>query len=208
MPPHAEDLLQDLGSREVIAVKVLELVFSSEKWDLFQDLFGNFKHYLLYLKISKRSFFLAPLIPSKYQHVTTEMHLYSNGREVRPQPREDQGQGGGRPRDPHVTVYEQMGLRERVNHEVTSKPEDCVDMAALWRHLAFEVFKDVVKAQLEPPVRAEGRKTWPFHDAGIKEGEDVAHATRGIAGEFAEAADGDFERNKSLRRIFHRCAIP
>src|SRR5215471_9869497 len=90
-------------------------------------------------------------------------------REVRPHPREDQGQGGGRPRNAHVTVHEQMGLRGRVNYEVTGKPEDFVNMAALWCHLAFEVFQDVVKAQLEPPVRTEGRKAWPFQKVRIQD---------------------------------------
>jgi len=47
-----------------------------------------------------------------------------------------------------MTVHEQMGLTGRVNPEVTGKSEDIVDMATLWRHLAFEGFKDVVKAQL------------------------------------------------------------
>ena len=42
------------------AVKVFEYVFSSEKWDLFRDFLGDFKHYLLYLRVSKPSFFFGP----------------------------------------------------------------------------------------------------------------------------------------------------
>src|SRR5215831_21111943 len=99
-----------------------------------------------------------------------------------------------------------MGLGGRVNHKVPGKSEDFVDMAALWRHLVLAVFQDVIKAQLEPPVRTKDRKTRPLRKARIKEREYVAHAPHGIAGEFTDAADGEFERNKSLREISHRGA--
>jgi hypothetical protein len=40
-----------------------------------------------------------------------------------------------------------MGIPGRVNQEVTGKPGDLVDMAALRRHLALVGFQDVIKAQ-------------------------------------------------------------
>src|SRR5262245_29594738 len=107
-----------------------------------------------------------------------------------------------------MTVHEQMGLTWRVSHEVTGKPQDVVDMVTLWRHQAFKVFKDVVKAKSQPQVLAEGGKTRPFRDARIKNREHVAHATRGMAVEFSNATDRDLEWNKSLRRIPHDCVIP
>ena len=124
-------------------------------------------------------------------------------REVRSDPCEDQGHCGGRPRNAHMTVHEQVRLRRGISHEGTRKPEDVVDMATLWCQQVLTVFKNVVKAQLEPPVRAKGRTTRPFRDARIKIQKHMAHASRGMAIELSDAADGDLEGNKSIRRIHH-----
>lgn len=76
-------------------------------------------------------------------------------------------------------------------------------MTTLWRQQILTVFKDIVKAQLEPPVWAEGRKTRPFRDARIQDREHVTHATHGMAAKLSDAADSDLERNKAIRRIQH-----
>ena len=102
-----------------------------------------------------------------------------------------------------MTVHEQVRLRRRISHEGTRKPEDVVDMATLGCQQIFTVFKDVVKAQLEPPVRTKGCKTRPFHEARIKDRDHMAHASRGMAIELSDAADGDLEWHKSIRRIYH-----
>src|SRR5262245_30149440 len=65
--------------------------------------------------------------------------------EIRPELCEDQRQGGGRPRNAHMTVHKQMGITWRVNQEITGKPEDFVDMAGLRCHQALKGFQDVVK---------------------------------------------------------------
>src|SRR6185503_5777248 len=90
-----------------------------------------------------------------------------------------------------------------ISHEGTRKPEDVVDMATLGCQQVLTVFKDVVKAQLEPPVWTKGRKTRPFREARIKDRDHMAHASRGMAIELSDAADGDLEGNKSIRRIHH-----
>jgi hypothetical protein len=147
---------------------------------------------------------VGPRMLSNAEHLIQD--LWS--RKVRPNRREYQGQGGRRPRNPHMTVHEQMEIRWRVSHEVTGKPQDVVDMLTLWRHQAFKVLKDVVKAQFKPSVLAEGGITRPFPDARIKNREHMAHATRGMAVEFSNATDRDLEWNKSPRRIPHNCVIP
>src|SRR5215472_11159439 len=117
------------------------------------------------------------------------------GRPIRTRLRQDQCRRRCR------TRYSRMAMDEKMRAlracQVTTKGQQLLDIRTLRRDATWVGVDNVVKAQLEPPMRVEDAKGLGLRRAGIEKREHVSDPRLAMQAELADPANRDLERHQA-----------